>query len=81
MTHKDAILEAFRKNNGVLTLGYVLQYPWGYKFASRCADLRKEGFAITCEPKPKPSDNVYRLIEVEESGQMRMNLTQNWQDA
>ncbi len=70
MTQKETILEAFRKNGNNLTLGYVLQFPWGYKFASRCADLRKEGYRIICEEKEKASDNLYRLVPPE-GNQMR----------
>lgn len=75
MTQKETILKAFHDNGRELTLGYVLTFPWGYKFASRCADLRKDGHMIVCETKPKPSDNIYRLLaEPEESGQIRMAI-------
>jgi hypothetical protein len=70
MTQKEIILKAFKDNGNHLTLGYVLTFPWGYKFASRCADLRKDGYVIVCEEKPRPSDNVYRLIEVDKTGQL-----------
>lgn len=70
MSHKEAILKAFNQNNNVMTLGYVLQYPWGYKFASRCADLRKEGYQILCKPGKTASDNTYLLISPMADGQM-----------
>ena len=73
MNQKELILREFRKNGNVLTLGYVLQFPFGYKFASRCADLRKEGYVITCTESPiKASDNRYQLFDQEENGQLRL---------
>lgn len=63
MTQKQTILKAFHDNQNVLTLGHVLQYPWGYKFASRCADLRKDGFNILCRQGKTASENTYLLME------------------
>lgn len=61
MTQRQIILKAFHENGNKLTLGYVLQFPWGYKFASRCADLRKEKYVITCTPGKTASENTYTL--------------------
>ncbi len=74
MTQKEIILEAFQRFGYKLTLGQVLQYPWGYKFASRCADLRKEGYKIDCIRGDKPSDNTYVLQYTDPTGQSEMNL-------
>lgn len=74
MTQKEIILKLFRQNGNVLTLGQLLSHPSGvgYKCTSRFSDLRKDGYVITCEEKPNASDNIYRLVEVEESGQLRI---------
>ncbi len=69
MSQKQTILFAFQQFGYKLTLGQVLQYPWGYKFASRCADLRKEGYQIDCIRGKKASDNVYMLKHWDRSGQ------------
>lgn len=69
MTQKEIILEAFQRYGYKLTLGQVLQHPWGYKFASRCADLRKEGYQITCHKAEKASDNLYVLQHWDNEGQ------------
>lgn len=61
MTHKESILDAFRKNNGKMTLGYILSHPWGYEFRARATELRREGFTIICEKAKHPSENTYRL--------------------
>lgn len=70
MTQKESILEAFRRNGNQMTLGYMLQFPWGYKAASRMSDLRKQGYIIKCEEQARPSDNIYTLYEIEDNGQM-----------
>lgn len=71
-TQKQRILYLFSENNNVLTLGQLLQYPFGYKATSRFSDLRKEGYVITCEKGRTPSQNVYRLVAPEANGQLRL---------
>ena len=63
MTQKEALLQLFRDNNNRLTLGQILQYPFGYEARARFTELRKLGFIITFERGASPSQNVYRLIE------------------
>jgi len=72
MSHKETIVEAFQRYGYKLTLGQVLKYPWGYKFASRCADLRKEGYKIDCIKGNTPSENTYIMQLYEENGQARL---------
>lgn len=69
MTQKQIILEAFQHSGYKLTLGQVLQHKWGYKFASRCADLRKEGYRINCIIGKTPSENTYVLTHFDKTGQ------------
>lgn len=69
MTQKEIILEAFQRYGYKLTLGQVLQHPWGYKFASRCADLRKDGHRIDCIIGKTPSENTYVLTHFDKTGQ------------
>lgn len=71
MSHREAIIEAFRRNNGRMALGHILKYQWGYEFRARATELRKQGYTILCEKGKTPSDNMYTLIEPEESGQLR----------
>jgi hypothetical protein len=63
MTHKELILEAFHRSGGSMSLGFILQHPWGYEFRARVTELRRQGFVIVCEKAKRPSDNVYRLLE------------------
>lgn len=71
MTHREAIIEAFRRNKGRMALGHILKFPWGYEFRARATELRKAGYIITCEKGVRPSDNMYTLVEPEETGQLR----------
>jgi len=71
MSHREDILEAFRRNKGRMALGHILKYPWGYEFRARATELRKEGYIILCEKGKTPSDNMYTLSEPEKSGQLR----------
>jgi len=71
VSHREAIIEAFRRNNGRMALGHILKYPWGYEFRARATELRKEGYIIQCEKGKTPSENIYTFVEPDESGQMR----------
>jgi len=63
---------AFQMYGYRLTLGQALKHPWGYKFASRCADLRKKGYQIDCIKAEKPSDNLYVMqMPDDANGQQR----------
>jgi hypothetical protein len=61
MTQKEVILQAFKENGNVFTLGYALQYTWGYKVTSRISDLRKDGYQIDYERGEIPTKNRYVL--------------------
>jgi len=73
MNQKEKILQFFRSHNNRATLGEFLSDPSGigYKCTSRFSELRKEGYAIVCEKAEKASDNVYKLLEFDSSGQGR----------
>ncbi len=73
MNHKEKILQFFRSHNNQATLGQFLSDPTGigYKCTSRFSELRKDGYSIICEKKDKASDNLYRLIEFDQTGQGR----------
>lgn len=71
MSHRESIIEAFRRNHGRMSLGHILVYPWGYEFRARATELRKEGYIILCQKGKTPSENMYTLIEPEETGQLR----------
>lgn len=73
MTQKQRILDFFRKHGNTVTLGQFLSDPsgMGYKCTSRFSDLRKDGYAIICEKGKTATDNVYRLIEFDQTGQGR----------
>lgn len=75
MTRKQEIIAAFQFYGYRITLGEALQHPWGYKFASRCSDLRREGCNIRCIRGKRPSDNIYVMRPPQENnGQLRMAL-------
>lgn len=69
MTQVETILLAFRMNNYKLTLGYCLQYKWGYKFCSRLSDLRKMGMRVDFKKGCTPSENSWTLHVPETNGQ------------
>lgn len=72
MTQKQVVLSAFQQFGYKITLGEALKHPWGYKFASRCADLRNEGYKIDCYRGKVASDNLYIMqIPDEQNGQQR----------
>ena len=72
MTQCELIIDLFRRNGNRLTLGKLLQYPFGYKSTSRFSDLRKMGYVITLHKGRTPSENEYELFEPEADGQMRL---------
>lgn len=61
-TNHELLLDLFHKNGNVLTLGQLLQYPFGYKCTSRFSELRDRGYKIECEKATRASDNIYRLL-------------------
>lgn len=69
MTQKEKILESFRLNGYRLSLGYVLQFDFGYKFTSRLSDLRKEGYRVDFFQGKTPSENSWVLHPPERNGQ------------
>lgn len=70
MSNTERILWAFQQNGYKMTLGYMLKFPWGYKAASRIADLRKKGHIIECIQAKNPSDNLYVMTHFDkETGQ------------
>lgn len=69
MTQVETILQAFKMNDYKLTLGYALNYPWGYKLTSRLSDLRKEGYRIDFKKGRIPSENSWTLHVPETNGQ------------
>lgn len=71
MTHRDDLLTLFRLHGYALTLGEILKHPCGYECRARFTELRREGYTITCEKGKTASENVYRLMPPEDSGQLR----------
>lgn len=69
MTNVERILWAFQQNGYKLTLGYALQYPWGYKLTSRISDLRKQGYKIDFFQGKTPSENTWIMKHFDEQGQ------------
>lgn len=69
--HKQLIIEAFRANHWEMTLGYILSHHWGYEARARFTELRHKGYTITYERGATASENTYRMIPPDESGQMR----------
>lgn len=74
MTQQNEIIEAFRANGWKMTLGHILQHPWGYTARNRFAELRARGYVITLDRGETPSQNVYRMMPPDETGQLRMAI-------
>jgi hypothetical protein len=71
MSQKQDLLALFRSNGNQLTLGQILNTFLAAEYRARMTDLRKEGYVIVCERGTNPSQNVYRLIEADEYGQIK----------
>lgn len=74
MSQKTQLLNLFRSNNNLLSLGHILNEPEiGYEWRARATELRKEGHQIKLVRRgDTPTQNLYRLIEKEPNGQMRL---------
>jgi hypothetical protein len=72
VTQRDLLLDLFRRNGNRLTLGQILEHPFGYEARARFTELRGMGYRIVCEKKNPPSLNLYTLSEPEANGQMRL---------
>lgn len=72
MTQKEQILHLFHQNGYRLTLGQLLQHPFGYKCTSRFSELRKEGYQINFTPGKTPADNLYELVFFDKNNQGRL---------
>ena len=59
------IVDWFKARNGFATLGEILNSgePFAWEIRARFTELRKEGWTITCDRGPRPSENLYRLSE------------------
>lgn len=64
MTQKQMMLELFRKNNNVLTLGQILQTTLAAEYRARITDLRHDGYVIECARNKTPSKNTYTLVNI-----------------
>ena len=72
MTRHQEILWEFRRHGNKMTLGEMLKFPWGYKSTSRMSELRKMGYHFVCEKGKTASENLYRLIDFDQTGQGRL---------
>ena len=71
MTQRDKLLDLFRSHGHALSLRQILESEIGYEWRARATELRRLGFVIRLERGPRPTENLYRLIEPE-GAQMRM---------
>jgi len=71
-TQRDQLLDLFRRNGNQLTLGQILQHPYGYEARARFTELRRDGYVIAFTRGKTPSENTYRMLEPEPSGQLRL---------
>jgi len=71
-SQREQLLDLFRRNGNQLTLGQILQHPYGYEARARFTELRRDGYVIAFTRGKTPSDNLYVLYEPEPSGQLRL---------
>jgi hypothetical protein len=74
MTHLELMIEWFKAHNGFATLGEILHsgQPWSHEFNARKTDLKKRTpYLLVLDRGSRPTENLYRLIKHEESGQIR----------
>ena len=63
MTQKQQLLQMFKDNGNMITLGQIMKTTLGAEYRARMSDLRKMGYEITCTINAKePSENIYMLI-------------------
>lgn len=79
MTQREAILALFREHGNRLTLTQLMQPPLGREHSARMAELRKEGYKITCHFAGRAGENWYTLEEpmrfqIEDDGQLRIAI-------
>ena len=70
MTQKQQLLNLFKENHNVLTLGQILQTNLAAEYRARMTDLRNQGTQILFSRGKTPSQNTYTLLEIEPSGQI-----------
>lgn len=72
MTQWQAVLELFRKHDGVLTTAdFAMDRHLSCEYRRALCDLKKHGYFYKAEPIKKGLW-LYRLIEIEENGQTRL---------
>jgi hypothetical protein len=66
MTQKEHLLDLFRQNGNLLTLGQIMNTPFAAEYRVRFTELRREGYRIECASNRKcPSRNLYSLSGLE----------------
>jgi hypothetical protein len=71
MKQSEQLIDLFRRNGRVLTLGQILNTTLAAEYRARMSELRRQGYTITCEKAKQASANIYRMVEPEADGQMR----------
>lgn len=76
MTQIEEMAWWFARHGGSATLGEILgsKQRWSYEWRARATEARKIGYTITLERGPTPSENRYRMVPPERSGQTRMAI-------
>lgn len=72
-SHLDMMIDWFKANNGFATLYEVLHSgePWSHEFNARKTNLhQKTKYKLVLERGKRASENLYRLQEIEPSGQI-----------
>lgn len=74
MTQPQEIIATFQSYANAMTLGQILQYPWGYEFRARKSEInddKSEPYQIRFAKKgEKPSDNLYVLEKKPKPGEL-----------
>lgn len=69
MSQKQDLLEMFRAFEGRITLGMIMRTTLAAEYRARITELRHEGYRVDFKRGATPSENLYTLVEFEQSGQ------------
>lgn len=72
MTQREKLLSLFRANGNRLTLAEILNTTLAAEYRARITELRHSGHVVILERGKTPSENVYRLFESDQNGQLRL---------
>jgi ABC-type uncharacterized transport system fused permease/ATPase subunit len=72
MTQYEQVIDLFRRNNNLVTLGQIMQTTLAAEYRARFSEMRRQGYTIAFYKGRKASENTYVLLEPDKNGQLRL---------